>query len=287
MEIQWQVNLIRQMSTRKLMASEDKKTETSPAPRKEVPPENKSVSGANPSTTEGAQTPAASSSGYSRGEGQKPVSQAYMGVSASAAVMSAAVAAQCRLGSRVAAFSLRWPEERCQDFSSSDLQRWWFPLLGTKLPIQKATHRSRLGDKHTWPRHSGIDAFEIQASAEASEHSEGKLKPLDSGRVAPPISPNLNEICAYVRQITVVDENQAYKTHRRKGQYGVQNDRELESPRVRPSMRHANRAADTFSMGYRQRELLAHGDERRVGKTAKLIDLRARLTVRPVCRPAA
>jgi hypothetical protein len=45
--------------------------------------------------------------------------------------------------------------------------------------------------------------------------------------------------------------------------------------------------ADTFSMGYRHRELLALGDERRVGKTAKLIDLRARLTVRPVCRPAA
>ena len=59
------------------MAGEDKKSETSPAPRKEVAPENKSFSGAKPSTTEGAQTPAASSSTYSRGEGQKPVSQAY------------------------------------------------------------------------------------------------------------------------------------------------------------------------------------------------------------------
>jgi hypothetical protein len=59
------------------MAGEDKKTETSPAPRKEVPPKNKSTSGAGASTTEGAQTPAASSSAYSRGEGQKPVSQAY------------------------------------------------------------------------------------------------------------------------------------------------------------------------------------------------------------------
>ena len=59
------------------MAGEDKKTEISPAPKKEVPPENKSLSGAKPSTTEGAQTPAASSSIYSRGEGQKPVTQAY------------------------------------------------------------------------------------------------------------------------------------------------------------------------------------------------------------------
>ena len=59
------------------MAGEDKKAETSPAPRKEVAPENKSLSGAKPSRTEGAQTPAASSSTYSRGEGQKPVSQAY------------------------------------------------------------------------------------------------------------------------------------------------------------------------------------------------------------------
>jgi hypothetical protein len=59
------------------MAGEEKKTETSPAPRKEAPPENKSTSGANPSTTEGAHTPARSSSAYSRGEGQKPVSQAY------------------------------------------------------------------------------------------------------------------------------------------------------------------------------------------------------------------
>jgi hypothetical protein len=56
-----------------MMASEDKKTETSPAPKKEVPTGNKSTSGA----IEGAPTPAASSSTYSRGEGQKPVSQAY------------------------------------------------------------------------------------------------------------------------------------------------------------------------------------------------------------------
>jgi hypothetical protein len=59
------------------MADENKKTETSPAPSKEVAPENKSSPGAKPSTTEGAQTSAASPSTYSRGEGQKPVSQAY------------------------------------------------------------------------------------------------------------------------------------------------------------------------------------------------------------------
>ena len=59
------------------MAGEDKNTETSPAPSKEVAPENKGSPGTKPSTTEGARTPAASSSTYSRGEGQKPVSQAY------------------------------------------------------------------------------------------------------------------------------------------------------------------------------------------------------------------
>ena len=93
------------------MAGEERKTETSPAPKKKVAPENKSFSGAEPSTTEGAQTPAASSSTYSRGEGQKPVlkpigiigtsfsprkksdNSSVLGVSASAAVMSAAVAA--------------------------------------------------------------------------------------------------------------------------------------------------------------------------------------------------
>ena len=59
------------------MAGEDKKTETSPAPSKEVALENKSSPGTKPSPTEGAQKPTASSSTYTRGEGQKPVSQAY------------------------------------------------------------------------------------------------------------------------------------------------------------------------------------------------------------------
>ena len=51
------------------MAGEDKKTETSPAPSKEVALENKSSPGTKPSPTEGAQKPTASSSTYSRGEG--------------------------------------------------------------------------------------------------------------------------------------------------------------------------------------------------------------------------
>ena len=56
------------------MAGEDKKTEISPVPRKEVAPENKSLPGAKPSTTEGAQTPAPSSSTYSRGRARNRIS---------------------------------------------------------------------------------------------------------------------------------------------------------------------------------------------------------------------
>jgi hypothetical protein len=55
------------------MTTEDKKTETNPAPSKESIPENRNTPGA----TDGAATSPASSSTYSRGEGQKPVSQAY------------------------------------------------------------------------------------------------------------------------------------------------------------------------------------------------------------------
>jgi len=60
-----------------MMASDDKKTKTSPAPKNEAPPENKSTSGADPSKAEGGEIAAALPSGYSRGEGQKPVSKAY------------------------------------------------------------------------------------------------------------------------------------------------------------------------------------------------------------------
>ena len=59
------------------MASGDKKINSNPAPKNEASSENKSSSGADPSKAEGGETAAASPSGYSRGEGQKPVSKAY------------------------------------------------------------------------------------------------------------------------------------------------------------------------------------------------------------------
>jgi hypothetical protein len=58
-----------------MMASDDKKT--NPASKKEPAVENKSTSAVTPSKAEGGETAAAASSGYSRGEGQKPVSKAY------------------------------------------------------------------------------------------------------------------------------------------------------------------------------------------------------------------
>ena len=71
------------------MASDDKKT--NPAPKNETgvkkeavakkkdesQPKDKSASGADPSKAEGGEKAAGSPSGYSRGEGQKPVSKAY------------------------------------------------------------------------------------------------------------------------------------------------------------------------------------------------------------------
>jgi hypothetical protein len=70
------------------MASDDKKIKTDPAPKNEAPPTNKSTSneaapkdksasGAEQSKPEGGEKAADASSGYSRGEGQKPVSKAY------------------------------------------------------------------------------------------------------------------------------------------------------------------------------------------------------------------
>ena len=58
------------------MPSDDKKSKTNPAPKKEAPPENKSASGVDPSKAAGGEIAAASPSSYSRGEGQKPVSKA-------------------------------------------------------------------------------------------------------------------------------------------------------------------------------------------------------------------
>ncbi|MBI3758566.1 MAG: hypothetical protein HY269_02290 [Deltaproteobacteria bacterium] len=61
------------------MASDDKKAKSDPTPKKEAVPKEKvkSTSSAEPSKAEGGETPAATPSSYSRGEGQKPVSQAY------------------------------------------------------------------------------------------------------------------------------------------------------------------------------------------------------------------
>ena len=59
------------------MASDDKKAKTDPARKNEAPPESKGASGVEPSKPEGGETAADSPSGYSRGEGQKPVSKAY------------------------------------------------------------------------------------------------------------------------------------------------------------------------------------------------------------------
>ena len=73
------------------MTSDDKKTETSPAPKNETAvkkeaaakkkdegqPKNKIKSDADLSKAEGSEKASDSPSGYSRGEGQKPVSKAY------------------------------------------------------------------------------------------------------------------------------------------------------------------------------------------------------------------
>jgi hypothetical protein len=59
-----------------MMTGDDKKTKAVPGPKKEVLAENKSAPDAASSKAEGGggtETPA----GYSRGEGQKPVSKAY------------------------------------------------------------------------------------------------------------------------------------------------------------------------------------------------------------------
>jgi hypothetical protein len=66
------------------MASDDKKTETSSAPKNETAvkkdegqPKNKIKSDADLSKAEGSEKASDSPLGYSRGEGQKPVSKAY------------------------------------------------------------------------------------------------------------------------------------------------------------------------------------------------------------------
>jgi hypothetical protein len=56
------------------MASDDKKAK--PAPKSETPAKSESTSAADPAKAAG-ETAGAAPSGYSRGEGQKPVSKAY------------------------------------------------------------------------------------------------------------------------------------------------------------------------------------------------------------------
>lgn len=59
------------------MASDEKKTKSDSTPKKEAPVENKNTEGAGPPKVGGGESAAAVPSGYSRGEGQKPVSQTY------------------------------------------------------------------------------------------------------------------------------------------------------------------------------------------------------------------
>jgi hypothetical protein len=59
------------------MAGDDKKVKADPAQKSEAPAKSKSTSRADLSKAEGGATAADVPSGYSRGEGQKPVSKAY------------------------------------------------------------------------------------------------------------------------------------------------------------------------------------------------------------------
>ena len=59
------------------MASDDKKIKTDPAPKNEVTANDKTTSGVDASKAEGGKIADAPPSGYSRGEGQKPVTKAY------------------------------------------------------------------------------------------------------------------------------------------------------------------------------------------------------------------
>ena len=59
------------------MASDDRKIKTKPAPQNDALPKNRSTADAASSKAEGAEKDVDLSSGYNRGEGQKPVSKAY------------------------------------------------------------------------------------------------------------------------------------------------------------------------------------------------------------------
>jgi hypothetical protein len=59
------------------MVSDAKKAKTDPAPKKEDATKGQSASDPAPSKAEGGEKADAAPSGYGRGEGQKPVTQAY------------------------------------------------------------------------------------------------------------------------------------------------------------------------------------------------------------------
>ena len=59
------------------MTSEDKKSKSDVAPKKEAAAESKIGSSGTEAKTDGGETAASAPAGYSRGEGQKPVSKAY------------------------------------------------------------------------------------------------------------------------------------------------------------------------------------------------------------------
>jgi hypothetical protein len=60
-----------------MMVSDDKKAKTKPAPKKGDAAKSRIAPDAAPAKAEGAEKPDAAPTGYSRGEGQKPVTQAY------------------------------------------------------------------------------------------------------------------------------------------------------------------------------------------------------------------
>ncbi len=72
----WFASLGRKAYQPKMMASDDKKVKTNPAQKNEAPPKSKGTSGVD-LKAEGGEIAADLPSGYSRGEGQKPVSKAY------------------------------------------------------------------------------------------------------------------------------------------------------------------------------------------------------------------
>jgi len=60
-----------------MMASDDKNVKTGAAPKDKAAADSKTTSSAEPPKAEAGETASAAPAGYSRGEGQKPVSKAY------------------------------------------------------------------------------------------------------------------------------------------------------------------------------------------------------------------